>query len=59
MALVETTLAEAGVHEELIYIERFVSPADADRGEVGDDELAGIVTIGTYYDVEQSPDCVD
>jgi 3-ketosteroid 9alpha-monooxygenase subunit B len=31
MELIETTLAEAGVHEELVYIERFVSPADPDR----------------------------
>lgn len=33
MALVEQTLAEAGVHEELVYIERFVSPVDPDRRE--------------------------
>jgi 3-ketosteroid 9alpha-monooxygenase subunit B len=31
MELVEKTLEEAGVHEELVYIERFVSPADPDR----------------------------
>lgn len=31
MALVERTLADAGVHEELVYIERFVSPVDVDR----------------------------
>jgi 3-ketosteroid 9alpha-monooxygenase subunit B len=31
MALIERTLREAGVHEELIYIERFVSPVDPDR----------------------------
>ena len=31
MKLVESTLAEAGVHEGLVYIERFVSPADPDR----------------------------
>ncbi|MFW2387969.1 MAG: FAD-binding oxidoreductase [Polyangiales bacterium] len=31
MELVEQTLAEAGVHEELVYVERFVSPADPDR----------------------------
>ncbi len=31
MELVERTLGDAGVHEELIYIERFVSPADPDR----------------------------
>jgi 3-ketosteroid 9alpha-monooxygenase subunit B len=31
MALIEKTLRGAGVHEELIYVERFVSPADPDR----------------------------
>ena len=33
MELIERTLDEAGVHEELVYIERFVSPADPDRVE--------------------------
>jgi 3-ketosteroid 9alpha-monooxygenase subunit B len=33
MELIENALAEAGVHEELVYIERFVSPADPDRAE--------------------------
>ena len=33
MELVERTLNESGVHEELIYIERFVSPGDSDRTE--------------------------
>jgi 3-ketosteroid 9alpha-monooxygenase subunit B len=33
MELIERTLSDAGVHEELIYIERFVSPADPDRVE--------------------------
>jgi len=31
MELVENALQGAGVHEELVYIERFVSPADPDR----------------------------
>ena len=31
MELIEKTLDDAGVHEELVYIERFVSPADPDR----------------------------
>ena len=31
MELVERTLLDSGVHEELIYIERFVSPVDPDR----------------------------
>jgi len=35
MELIETTLDKAGVHEELVYIERFVSPADPDRLEAG------------------------
>ena len=33
MELIECTLADVGVHEELVYIERFVSPADPDRIE--------------------------
>jgi 3-ketosteroid 9alpha-monooxygenase subunit B len=33
MELIERTLSEAGVHEELVYVERFVSPADPDRVE--------------------------
>ncbi len=33
MELIENTLAEAGVHEELVYIERFVSPIDPDRAQ--------------------------
>jgi len=33
MELIEMTLDEAGVHEELVYVERFVSPADPDRIE--------------------------
>ena len=31
MEIVETTLDDAGVHEELVYIERFASPLDPDR----------------------------
>lgn len=31
MALVEQVLADEGVHEELVYVERFVSPVDPDR----------------------------
>ncbi|MDH3200441.1 MAG: ferredoxin--NADP reductase [Myxococcales bacterium] len=33
MELVEDTLSEVAVHEELVYVERFVSPADPDRAE--------------------------
>ncbi|MBW2509671.1 MAG: ferredoxin--NADP reductase [Deltaproteobacteria bacterium] len=36
MELIERTLRDAGVHEELIYIERFVSPADPDRASRSD-----------------------
>jgi 3-ketosteroid 9alpha-monooxygenase subunit B len=39
MELVENTLHQAGVHEELIYIERFVSPADPDRASQSDIDL--------------------
>ena len=35
MDLVERALTRAGVHEELIYIERFVSPLDPDREHAG------------------------
>jgi 3-ketosteroid 9alpha-monooxygenase subunit B len=43
MELIESTLAEAGVHEELIYIERFVSPADPDRAQA---EAADVRNLG-------------
>jgi 3-ketosteroid 9alpha-monooxygenase subunit B len=33
MELIEQVLAVAGVHEELVYVERFASPADPDRVE--------------------------
>ena len=36
MELIERTLRDAGVHEELIYIERFVSPVDPDRASRSD-----------------------
>jgi len=42
MELVEQTLRGAGVHEELIYVERFVSPADPDRAEPSDVDLASL-----------------
>jgi Na+-transporting NADH:ubiquinone oxidoreductase subunit NqrF len=42
MELVERTLHQAGVHEELIYIERFVSPADPDRASTEDVEVASL-----------------
>ncbi|MGB5811383.1 MAG: ferredoxin--NADP reductase [Polyangiales bacterium] len=38
MELVERTLAGHGVHEELIYVERFVSPADPDRPDLESEE---------------------
>lgn len=40
MELIERTLTDAGVHEELIYIERFVSPADPDRAPGPERDLA-------------------
>ena len=42
MELIERTLREAGVHEELIYVERFVSPVDPDRVEADATELASL-----------------
>lgn len=48
MELVETTLAEAGVHEELVYIERFASPADPDRVEAEALDLGGLPAPATF-----------
>jgi len=48
MELIESTLAEAGVHEELVYIERFVSPADADRAEVDAVDVAALEAPDTF-----------
>jgi 3-ketosteroid 9alpha-monooxygenase subunit B len=42
MALIEQTLDEAGVHDELVYIERFVSPADPDRVEADAIDVASL-----------------
>ena len=42
MELVERTLNESGVHEELIYIERFVSPADPDRAAHDEVDVASL-----------------
>jgi 3-ketosteroid 9alpha-monooxygenase subunit B len=44
MELVEMTLDEAGVHEELVYIERFVSPADPDRVEADAIDVASLAS---------------
>jgi 3-ketosteroid 9alpha-monooxygenase subunit B len=44
MELIETTLDEAGVHEELVYIERFVSPADSDRVEADAIDVASLAS---------------
>lgn len=43
MELVEQTLDDVGVHEELVYVERFVSPLDPDRAE-----LASSVELGSF-----------
>ncbi len=48
MALVEKALDEAGVHEELVYIERFVSPADPDRVHVGAVDEASLESPGSF-----------
>ena len=48
MELVETTLQEAGVHEELIYIERFVSPADPDRVQADSIDVASLESPETF-----------
>ena len=48
MELVETTLEEAGVHEELVYIERFASPADPDRVEAGGVDMASLDAPDTF-----------
>jgi len=42
MELIEQTLDEAGVHDELVYIERFVSPADPDRVEADAIDVASL-----------------
>jgi len=48
MELVETTLHSAGVHEELVYIERFVSPADPDRIETDTIEINSLEAPETF-----------
>jgi 3-ketosteroid 9alpha-monooxygenase subunit B len=48
MELVETTLVEAGVHEELVYIERFASPADPDRVEAEALDLGDLPAPATF-----------
>ena len=48
MALVERTLAEAGVHEELVYVERFVSPTDPDRLETDAIDVGALDSPETF-----------
>jgi len=48
MNLVEQTLRSAGVHEELVYIERFVSPADPDRVSAAEDATAALPAPETF-----------
>jgi 3-ketosteroid 9alpha-monooxygenase subunit B len=48
MELIETTLDAAGVHEELVYIERFVSPADPDRVEADAIDEASLESPDTF-----------
>jgi 3-ketosteroid 9alpha-monooxygenase subunit B len=42
MELIERTLADEGVHEELVYVERFVSPVDPDRAAQPDVDEASL-----------------
>ena len=42
MELVENTLRDEGVHEELIYIERFVSPLDPDRADESEVDIESL-----------------
>ena len=48
MELIEQTLQQADVHEELIYIERFVSPADPDRTEASAIDVASLESPETF-----------
>jgi len=48
MELIENTLGEAGVHDELVYIERFVSPADPDRVEIDAADAASLEAPDTF-----------
>lgn len=48
MELIETTLHSAGVHEELVYFERFVSPADPDRVETDLVEIESLEAPETF-----------
>ncbi|MGB8332133.1 MAG: ferredoxin--NADP reductase [Polyangiales bacterium] len=48
MELIETTLSEAGVHEALVYIERFVSPVDPDRTHAGATQLGSFAAPATF-----------
>ena len=48
MELIEATLDDAGVHEELVYLERFISPADPDRVEAGAIDAASLASPETF-----------
>lgn len=48
MGLIEHTLQRAGVHEELIYVERFVSPVDPDRPAEALPDLASLPAPETF-----------
>jgi 3-ketosteroid 9alpha-monooxygenase subunit B len=48
MELIENTLGEAGVHDELVYIERFVSPADPDRVEIDAVDVESLEAPDTF-----------
>ena len=48
MEVIETTLDKAGVHHELVYIERFISPADLDRVEADAVDLTSLEAPDTF-----------
>jgi 3-ketosteroid 9alpha-monooxygenase subunit B len=48
MEFIERTLSDAGVHQELIYVERFVSPADPDRAESSATDIGQIDAPDTF-----------
>lgn len=48
MELIEATLDEVGVHGELVYIERFVSPADPDRIKADAVDVASLASPETF-----------
>jgi 3-ketosteroid 9alpha-monooxygenase subunit B len=48
MELIEATLAAVGVHQELIYIERFISPTDPDRTKADAVDVGSLEAPDTF-----------